>query len=460
MSSGLLVLGASHKTAPLALRERLALPEGRAAAILGELVSVPAIQEAVALSTCNRTELYVLASDTVAAESAALGVLARQAAIGPTELSNALYSLRDRDAVRHLFAVAAGLDSMVVGEAEIQGQVRRAHELATVEGASGPVTNRLFRDAIAAGKRVRSETTIGRRRVSVPSVAVELAAATLGDLSSRRVLVIGAGEGGELTARALRAQGVHTVFVANRRYDRAIGLARRFGGQAVRFDQLPAELVSADIVVSSTGSPHLIVGREELELVMNERDWRPLVIIDIAVPRDFDPEVRALRAITLFDMDDLQREVARNLRLREAERRQAATIVEEETERFCAWLTELDVLPTIAALRRRADALVAAVLAENEGRWESLSVRDRQRVEAMARALAKRLLHDPTAVLRRSAGSEDGYRLAHAVRELFQLDRSAGGASASDRENAAGAPAAKVERLTRRAQRGARKSVR
>lgn len=450
MSAGIVALGASHKTAPLELRERLALPEGRAAGVLAELTAAPSVHEAVALSTCNRTELYLVTADVVAAESAALTVLAGQAGIGPTELSSALYSLRDRDAVRHLFMVAAGLDSMVVGEAEILGQVRRAYELALVEGATAAVTNRLFRDALATGKRVRTETAIGRRRVSVPSVAVELAATTLGDLASRRVLVIGAGEGGELTARALRAQGVHTVFVANRRYDRAIGLARRFGGEAVRFDRLPSELVEADIVVSSTGSPHQIVGREELELVMAERQYRPLVIIDIAVPRDFDPRVRGMRGITLFDMDDLQREVARNLRLREFERRQAEAIVDAEAERFAAWLDELEVLPTIAALRRQADALVAQVLAENEGRWESLSANDRKRVEALARALAKRLLHHPTAALKRHAGGEAGYRLAHAVRELFALDR----ASDAEVESSRGlTEAARTRGARRRAQR-------
>ena len=296
----LLALGVSHKTAPLALRERLALPEGRATAVLAELRSHEDIHEAVAISTCNRTELYLVVSDAVEAESAALAVLARQAETRPTELTDQLYSLRDREAVRHLFSVAAGLDSMIVGEAEIQGQVKRAYELALVEGATGPISNRLFREALGAGKRVRTETGVGRSRVSVSSVAVELAGEMLGDLSRRRVLVIGAGENGELTAKALREHGVHTVFVANRRYDRAIGLAQRFGGSAVRFDDLPEELARADIVVSCTASPHQIVGREELELTMSGRDGRPLVLIDIAVPRDVDPAVRDLPGIALY----------------------------------------------------------------------------------------------------------------------------------------------------------------
>src|ERR671937_1920448 len=208
MSARLLALGISHKTASLALRERLALPEGRAASVLRELVAHPEIYEAAAISTCNRTELYLVASDPVEAENGALAALSRQAGIPPTELLGSLYSPRGMDAVRHLFGVAAGLQSMIVGEAEIQGQVKRAYELALVEGVTGPITNRLFRDALGAGKRARTETAIGRSRISVSTVAVELAAQTLGELESRRVLVIGAGENGELTAKALRERGV------------------------------------------------------------------------------------------------------------------------------------------------------------------------------------------------------------------------------------------------------------
>src|SRR5436305_6725371 len=240
---------------------------------------------------------------------------------------------------------------MIVGEAEVQGQVKLAYELALVEGVTGPMSNRLFRDALAAGKRARTETGISRSQTSVSSTAVELARSTLGELATRRVLVIGAGENGELTARALPERGVETVFVANRRYDRAIGLAQRFGGSAVRFDELPPHLIEADIVVSATSSPHQIVGREELALVMQQRAGRPLLLIDIAVPRDIDPSVRDLTGVTLYDMDDLQREVARNIGVREAEARRARTLLEEEVQRYTEWLASLDVVPTIAARR-------------------------------------------------------------------------------------------------------------
>jgi glutamyl-tRNA reductase len=422
MSGALLALGISHKTAELAVRERLALPEGRAASVLREIVRHDEIHEAVAISTCNRTEVYMVVGDPVEAESAALSCLSRQASIRPTELVSAIYSLRDLDAARHLFEVTAGLDSMIVGEAEVQGQVKRAYELALVEGVTGPISNRVFRDALAAGKRARTETGISRAQTSVSSVAVELARSTLGDLDDRTVLVIGAGENGELTARALHERGVRTVFVANRRYDRAIGLAQRFGGTAVRFDDLAERLVDADIVVSSTSSPHQIVGREELALVMELREEKPLMLIDIAVPRDIDPAVRDLPGVTLYDMDDLQLQVSRNLGTREAEARRARVVVREEVDRFAAWRASLDVVPTIAALRERGDNIVEEVLRENAGRWTSLSGDDRERVEVLANAIISRMLHEPTLRLKAASADGESYVYVQALRELFGLE--------------------------------------
>jgi len=424
----LLALGASHKTAPLPLREKLALPTGRAARVLGELTDHERVHEAVALFTCNRTELYLVTDDALEAENATLAILSRQAELRPTELLGSLYSLRGREAVEHLFSVTAGLDSMIVGEHEIQGQVKRAYEMALVEGVSGPVSNRLFRDALAAGKRARTETGIARSNVSISTVAVQLA--------DRRVLVIGAGENAELTARALRDRGVQTLFVANRRYDRALGLAQKFGGRAVTFEEMPRELETADIVVTSTGAPHQIVGREELEFVAAARMGRPLVMIDLAVPRDIEPSVRDCPGIALYDMDDLQRAVARNLDAREAEAAEAVVLVREDVERFEEWVASLDVVPTISALRRRADEVVRQVLDENEPRWESLSQADRERLEVMARAVASRLLHEPTIRLK----DRSSYHHLHTLRELFGLDPAP----------AADAPAAEVTRLDER----------
>jgi glutamyl-tRNA reductase len=418
----LLALGVSHKTAPLDLRERLSLTEGRAVSALAELTAAPEIHEAAAISTCNRTELYLIVSDPVEAESAALGVLTRQAEIRPTELLGHLYSLRAGDAARHLLQVTAGLDSMILGEAEIQGQVKRAYELAMVEGTTGAILNRLFRGALSAGGRARDETGISETGVSIPSVAVELARRTLGDLSDRRVLVVGAGETAELVARALTARGVATVFVANRHYDRAIGLAQRFDGTAVRFDELPEQLTSADIVVSATNSPHHIVERDGLEHVMEQRPDRPLLAIDLAVPRDIEPACREIAGVTVHDIDDVQQIVERNTSGREAEARRAELILEAELDRFERWLGLQQVVPTISALREHGDEVVRRVLAENEGRWESLSEADRERLEKMAKAIASRLLHDPTLRIRGSACSGESYYLVSALRELFGLD--------------------------------------
>jgi glutamyl-tRNA reductase len=438
--SELLLLGTSHKTAPLALRERVALPEGRAERFLLELAEHPEIREAVVLSTCNRTELYVVVSDPVEAETTVLGMLARQAGLRPTELIDGIYSQRNCDAARHLYRVTSGLESMIVGEAEVQGQVKRAYEAALAARTTGPLTNKLFRAALATGKRVRTDTAIGAGGASVASVAVEAARSALGELASRHVLIIGAGETAELTARALVDQGARTIFVANRRRDRAIALAQRFGGATIAFDGLPRELERADIVVASTASPHSIVGAEELALVAAARGGRPLLLLDLAVPRDIDPDCAALPGVTLVDTDGLQAQVARTHSERRIEARRAEGIVEEEIQSFAGWLGTLEVLPTIAALRERADRLVAELLAENDPRWESLGERDRERVEAMLRAAVKRLLHEPTQRVKALDSDRRHARLS-LLRELFGLDEAA--------SDAAERPAAEVRELHR-----------
>jgi glutamyl-tRNA reductase len=446
--SGVLSLGVSHHTAPLALREKLALTEGKAAGVLSALVSAESISEAAALSTCNRTELYLVATDSVEAETAGLGVLAREAGIPPTELLGPLYSLRGTDAARHLYRVTAGLDSMILGEAEIQGQVKRAYELALVEGATGPILNRLFRGALAAGKRARTETAVGEKGVSIPSVAVELAQRNLGDLSARRVLLLGAGETSELTARALAARGSDAVFIANRGYKRAISLAERFGGEAVRIDDLPLQLTTADIVVSATNSPHHLIERSELEVIMGQRDGAPLLLIDLAVPRDIDPECRQVARVSLFDVDEVQAIVERNASGREAEARRAARILDSELSRFERWLGSQEVMPTVAALRERAEGIVKRVLAENATRWESLSATDRERLDQMARAIANRLLHEPTVRLKGLADREDAYLQVSALRELFGLD------AGTEPESAEGADVTSLDERRRRSERG------
>jgi glutamyl-tRNA reductase len=418
--SELLALGVSHKTAPVALRERVALAEEDGQAFLRAATKNPEIHEAVVISTCNRTEFYLVVGEPVEAESAILGMLAQRAGIRPTELAEVIYSPRNCDAARQLFRVTAGLESMIVGEHEVQGQVRRAHEAALAAGTAGPLTNRLFSAALQAGKRVRSETTIAQSHVSISSVAVELAHEALGDLTGRHVVIIGAGETSELTARALADRGVTTIFVANRHADRALSLAERFGGRVGSLDGLPGQLELADIVVASTSSPHPIVGQEELELVMRERHDRPLLLIDLAVPRDIDAACADLPGVRLRDIDDLQGVVARNLSSRAEDIPQAEAIINDEIQRFAVWLGQLDVLPAIAALREHGNAIVEAILAENGGRWESASPRDVARAEAIARAVMSRLLHEPTIRLKslEADRSHGGVKL---LRELFGL---------------------------------------
>lgn len=419
--SELLALGASHKTAPLALRERIALTDGAVEPLLHELTAHEAIAEAVVLSTCNRTELYLVVTDPVEGESAVLGLLARRAGLRPTELLEGIYALRNCDAARHLYRVVSGLESMIVGEAEVQGQAKRAYETALAARTTGPMTNKLFRAALATGKRVRTRTAISVGRASVASVAVDAARDALGDLSERHVLIIGAGETAELTAQALSAHGVSTMFVANRRRQRAIALARRFGGASGSFDAVPAELARADIVVSSTSSPHPIVEAEELAEVTAERRGRPLLLVDLAVPRDIEPACAELPHVTLLDIDGLQAQVARHISVRRAEARRAEGIVEDEIQAFAGWLGSLEVLPTVTALRARGDRVVEELLAENDGRWEALSDRDRRRVEALARAVANRLLHEPTLHVKGLDADRRHARL-QLLRELFGLD--------------------------------------
>jgi glutamyl-tRNA reductase len=413
------------------LRERLAFSDAQgiefARQIMASAADLPGgTSEVVVISTCNRTEVYRVAADPVSAEAELLGRLARRAEIRPTELAEAIYSPRNCDAARQLFRVTAGLESMVLGEAEIQGQVRRAYEVAVGEGLTGPLINRLFTAALTTGKLVRSQTTIGSSRISVPSVAVDLACGVLGTLGDRHAVILGAGETSELTAQALARQGAGTVFVANRHADRARSLAERFGGQVMSLDRLPEQLAVADIVVSSTASPHHIVGSEELDLVMERRRERPLLLIDIAVPRDIDPRCGELEGVTLYDIDDLQEVVAHNLGARAGQVPQAEAIVEQEIRRFARWLGEVDTIPTVSALREHANALVEQVLAENTDRWESASPRDRARTEAIARAVANRLLHEPTVRLR-NLRSARRHAVLELVRELFGLHAEADG---------------------------------
>ena len=455
--SELLAIGVSHKTAPVEVRERLALPDARAAEFMRDLRGGAEVQEAVAISTCNRTELYLVVGDPVEAESTVLAMLARQAGIRPTELAGAIYAHRNCDAARHLYRVVSGLEAMLVGEAEIQGQVKRAYEAALARETTGPLTNRLFGAALATGKRVRTETAIGEGQLSLPGAAVALAREHLGALEHRRVVIIGTGETSELTARALADSGAEPVFVANRRRDRAISLARRYHGTSIPHDELPEALLSADIVVSATASPHLLLEVREIAEVMRARDGRPLLLLDLAVPRDIDAACGVLDGVTLFDIDDLQAVAARNRKGRQAEARRAEGIIEQEIQKFAVWLGGLEVLPTLAALRTHATDIAGQVVSENRGKWESASPRDLERVDALARAIVNRLLHEPTLQMKAMHDDRIHARMA-LIRELFGLSVDEGVPAADELAEWPEEELAEVRELPRRASaRGSRR---
>ncbi len=425
----LVVVGISHKTAPLELRERFALTRDEAARLGRGLLDSDAVAEAVVLSTCNRTELYLFADDTSAAERLAVGRLAALGGVDAAELRAAVYSARGDAAIAHLFRVAASLDSMVVGEAQILAQLKDAYQAACGEGCTSTVFNKLFRHAIEVGKRVRTETAIGERPVSVSSVAVDLARQVLGKLDRRVVLVLGAGETSELTVKHLQAQGAGAVVVVNRTLATAEELAGRCDGRAVCLDELDAQLAAADIVISSTASPGFLVDRARLAEVMRRRRRRPMFLIDIAVPRDLDPGIARIAGCYLYDIDDLQGVVAVNRRQREREVAQAERIVAEELARMNEWLAGLEVVPTIAQLRSAVDGIREAELARLGGKLADLSPAQRDQVEQLTTAIVNKILHLPTVRMKELAAERDAYIYVDALRQLFDLDGAGAGSA-------------------------------
>jgi glutamyl-tRNA reductase len=418
----LIVVGLSHRTAPVEQREKAALTDAAARGLVRALIGRVDIHEAVALSTCNRTEVYVRADDSSVAEDAVCRALVEHTDISRAELDCARYAHREERAAVHLLRVASSLDAMVVGESEIQGQVRGAFDQAHEEDTIGPVLDNLFRKALETGKRVRHETAIGAGVVSVASVAVELAREAVVDLNARRALLIGAGDVAETTAAALVESGVRELVVANRTVSTARRLAEHIGGEGVGFDRLPQELSGADIVISSTDAPHPILGHNDVEQAMRSRPGRPMVLIDIAVPRDLDPDIAAVPGVRLYDIDDLERVVEGNLngRMREAE--QAEVIVLGEARRFTEWRRALSVAPTIGSLRAVAETIRAGEVAKVAAQWESLSDVDRERVDQLTRSIINKLLHEPTVRLRSAVAEGDGVAHVESLRHLFGID--------------------------------------
>ena len=413
------LVGTSHRHAPVELRERMGFDSELGQELVRALALVDG--EAVAISTCNRVCLYLAHPDAQAAQARALTELGRLAALPEGEIAGALYTKLDEEAAQHLFRVAAGLDSMVPGEAEILGQVRAAYEAASGAGSTGPVLHGLFHQALRVGKRVRSETAIGQNPASVSSAAAELAARVFDDLARRRILLIGAGKMGAHSAANLMSRGVGALVVANRSPERGEALAHRFGGRAAGLDCLEEELAAADIVIASTGAPGLVLGAEQVKRALRRRRGRPIFFIDIAVPRDLDPAINELDGCYLYDIDDLQRVVTESLVGRRGEAALAEAIVAEEAAAFRAWQRSLDVVPAIASLRRHAEEIRSAELERARPRLEGLSPRERRAVESLTAQIVNKLLHSPTVRLKEAAAGADGSTYADAVRRLFGL---------------------------------------
>lgn len=401
----LVLVGVSHHRAPIELRERVALDLDGAAALAQRLGD-----EAVVLSTCNRTELY-LAGRT---EEEGVAALLELAGEGAEQLAAVLYRLRDEGAALHLFRVAAGLDSLVPGEGEILGQVRQAYET----GATGPFLDRLFRQALHAGRKVRVETAIGESPASVPSAAAALAQQVFGDLRGRRVLLVGAGKMSELAARNLQSRGAAIAGVANRTLEHGAELAARLGTRALELAAVPAELAGADVVVASTSAPGFVVARDDVAGALKARRGRPVLFVDLAVPRDVDPRISELEGCFVYDVDDLEAVVEQALAGRRGEAARAERIVAAEAERFHEWHAALDVVPAIASLRAHAEEIRAGELARNASR---LSDAERKIVETVTAQFVNKLLHLPTIRMKEAAAGADGVLYAEAVRHLFGL---------------------------------------
>jgi glutamyl-tRNA reductase len=412
----LFCIGVSHKTAPVEMREKLALPESEQHALLTELSQYG---EAMLISTCNRVELYLAIDGMREARERARALVLE---IGGPGVTRHLYEHEGEKAALHLFRVAASLDSMVLGEPQILGQVKDAYELAQKAGSARGELARTCHAAFACAKRVRSETGIGRAPVSIASAAVELASKIFGGLEGRSMLVVGAGEMSALAARHLAAAGARQIIVANRSFDRAEQLAAEIGGVARPFEEVLALLIAADVVICSTASHRPIFTRENVSPVLRPRRHRPLLMVDLAVPRNVEPEVNGLEGVYAYDVDDIQKVVAKNAAHRAAEAARAEELVAEEIIRFVRARAEREQVPVIKRLRARAEEIVRVELERTLPRLGGLDEKQRRSIEAMGMAIANKMLHEPTARLRASGGGEGGERLAGAVAELFGLE--------------------------------------
>ncbi len=417
------VVGLNHRTTPLPVLEPMTVPPARAPKALHDLAGREHLSEVVIVSTCLRTEVYAVAARFHGAMSEIRNFFGAWSGLPPEEFSDQLYSYYDEVAAAHLFKVAAGLDSAVLGESEILGQVGDAWQVARAQSVAGPVLSTLFRHALGVGKRVRSETAITRGTTSLSQAAVAVASAQLGSLSGKTTLVLGAGEMGEAMAQALAgALDTGSLLVVNRTWSRATQLAARCGGRAIEWSSLPEALTQADVLLASTGSPDILLEAADLEPVLAARQGRPLLIVDIAVPRDVDPAVGNLSGVTLLDMDDLTASAAVAMAGRRQEVPRAEAIVAEEVERYLDVAAQREVAPLVGALYERGEAVRVSELARFRGRLAGLDPSQVAAVEALTRGIVAKLLHEPAVSVKAGAGTPAGEQLAQGLRRLFELD--------------------------------------
>lgn len=417
----IVVVGLSHKTAPVEIREKIAFEPEMIATRLAELLALPNISEAMIVSTCNRVELYVVSSQPEQACLDLQGFIARCHGLADDLLREHLYSYVCKDAVRHVLRVTASLDSMVVGEPQILGQMKTAYGHACEHNSAKLVLNRFMRKAFSVAKRVRTETAIASNAVSVSYAAVELARKIFDTLEDKTVMLVGAGEMCELAAKHFVRYGVAKVLVTNRTYSRAEKLAESFGGVAVNFDNFREQLHRVDILLSSTGSPDYVISAADLKAACKLRRYQPMFLIDIAVPRDIDPAANKLDSVYLYDVDDLQGVVQANLKERQKEALKAEQIVDEEVAQFLDWLSNLTVRPTIVALRQQLDQVRCRELEKTLSSLGRLDERQSRAIEAMSRAIVNKILHHPTSMLKRLGCDDDRLRYLDAVQILFDL---------------------------------------
>ena len=417
-----ILVGLNYRTAPVEVRERISFPEEELNRYLQALQGLPSLIEGFILSTCNRVEICAAARDPVKGIDEIKGFFALQHHLPLSAFEDTLYVLQGEELVRHIFRVAASLDSMVVGEPQILGQIKEAYRTAHASGTTGTLLNKLLHKAFFVAKRVRTETSIGNRAVSISFVAVELAKRIFAHVEEREVLIVGAGEMCELAAQHLVREGVKRVLVTNRTWERAMELAERFHGEAIPFSELPNALLRADIVISSTGSPGFIVKKDEVSDIIRKRKNNPLFFIDIAVPRDIDPEVNTIDNVYLYDIDDLQEVAEANIKDRLQEARRAEAIVATEVEKFCRWYESLEVVPTIVSLQEKMEKMRKKELAKTLAALPRLSATEQRAMEALSQAIINKILHGPITQLKKTGHDSEGEAYVDMVKKLFQLD--------------------------------------